>query len=299
MYNFVRSRELEGTSSEGPEVGAWIVTSLRVMRGWGNPPESAWPYTDKPWPPDEPPGLDVLAKQSRILAYQRVRSFMECKAALASGHPVSSAFDMTDQWFSANNGIIEMPSSNATIAGSHAVMILGYDDNAGRFTFQNSWGAEWGDQGLGYLPYDFFDRYFSEAWAINNLYKGRRSSEQLGLLEIRWGTNDIFGGVLHAVEIYDSAADDCIGWAFAVCREGFLDIEELFVRPLFRGTNNGNILTRMLMELAAGLALPLRLWVPHADLDQPNLAIVEKMAKRLSLNLGPSDVRWAGLKGIA
>lgn len=192
-----------------------------------------------------------------------------------------------------------MPPSSTAKVGSHAVTMLGYDDNAGLFTFQNSWGAEWGDRGFGYLPYGFFDRYFSEAWVMNNLYKGRRSSHQSGVLEIRWGTDDIFGGVLHAAELYDSTRDECIGWAFTVCRDGFLDIEALFVRPAFRGNNNGNILTRMLRELAAHIGLPLRLWVPYADLGEANLAIVEKMAKRLSLNLVSSDVQWAGLKAIA
>lgn len=299
MYNFVRSRQLEGTYSQGPAVGAWIVTSMRIMRGWGSPPESAWPYSVKRWPPLEPPGMDALAKESRVLAYQRVRSTVECRVALASTHPVCAAFDITEQWFSAINGMIEMPGSGGGSVGSHAVVMVGYDDNSGLFTFQNSWGAQWGDQGYGYLNYDFFDRYFSEAWVMNNLYEGPRSSDQQGNLEIRCGTDDIFGGVLHAVELYDSIEDECIGWAFTVCRDGFLDIEELFVRPLFRGTNNGNILTRMLRELAARIGLPLRLWVAHADLDQTNLAIVEKIVKRLSLNLVPSDVQWAGLKAVA
>jgi roadblock/LC7 domain-containing protein len=299
MYCFVRSRQLEGTYSLGPEVGTWIVTSMRIMRGWGCPPETAWPYSTEHWPPQEPYAIDALAKESRIVAYQRVRNSSECKTALASMHAVSAAFDITEQWFSAINGMIEMPASNAVIAGSHTVCILGYDDNSGLFTFQNSWGAEWGDEGLGYLSYSFFDEYFSEAWIQFLPYNGRRrSSVQPMVLEIEWGVKDVFGGVLHGVELYDSERDECIGWAFTVCRDGFLDIEELFVRPMFRGTNNGNILTRMLRELAARIGLPLRLWVAHADLDQANLAIMGKIVKRLSLNLVSSDVQWAGLKGV-
>lgn len=99
MYNFIRSRQLEGTYSLGPEVGAWIVTSMRIMRGWGSPPESAWPYETEHRPPQEPPGVDALAKESRALAYQRVRNTIECKVALASSHPVCAAFDITEQWF--------------------------------------------------------------------------------------------------------------------------------------------------------------------------------------------------------
>lgn len=296
MYNLLRSRQLEGTYSQGPDVGAWIVTSMRIMRGWGSPPESAKPYSVEHWPPLEPPGMDTLAKQSRVLAYQRVRNTIECKLAIASAHLVYAAFDCTGQWYWEMEGIREVPQfSPARVS----MMMIGYNDHTGLFTIQNCWAADRGDRSLGYLSYDFFDRYFLESWATSGLYRDARSSAQDGLVEMRWSTEDILGGPLHAVELYDSTEDECIGWAFAVCRDGFLDIEELFVRPLFRGTNNGNILTRMLRELAASIGLPLRLWVAHADLDQSNLAIVEKMAKRFALNLGPSDVQWAGLRAIA
>jgi hypothetical protein len=87
MYNIVRSRQLEGTYALGPEVGTWIVSSLRVMRGWGVPEESAWPYS-LGWPPKEPPGIDALSKSRRIMVYQRVRNVTECKINLASGRPL-------------------------------------------------------------------------------------------------------------------------------------------------------------------------------------------------------------------
>lgn len=179
-------------------------------------------------------------------------------------------------------------------------MMTHYDDNSGLFTFETWWGAEWGDRGFGYLPHTYFDRYLTEAWVLSTPYERPRwSLDEPMVMEIEWGAQDFLGGVLHGVELYDSAQDECIGWAFTVCRDGFLDIEELFVRPAFRGTNNGNILTRMLGVLATRLRLPLRLWVAHADLSQDNLVTVGKIVRRLSLTLVPSDVRWAGLKAIA
>jgi len=165
------------------------------MRGWGVPEESAWPYSANHWPPAEPPDLDILAKKSRILAYQRVRNSMECKMAVAAHHPVCAAFEITYQWFSADKGKIEMPPPNAKIIGAHAVWIEGYDDNSGLFTFRNSWGVQWGDLGFGYLPYPFFDTYFSEAWIINAAYEGqRRASDEPRVMEIEWGIEDIPGG---------------------------------------------------------------------------------------------------------
>ncbi|MEK6284231.1 MAG: hypothetical protein AABO57_00655 [Acidobacteriota bacterium] len=240
--------------------------------------------------------MDALAKQSRILGYQRVRNTLECKLAIASGHLVSAEFDCKDEWYWEMEGVREVPESAPARV---SLMMMGYNDHTGMFTVQNCWAADLGDRSLGYLSYDFFERYFLESWATSGLYRKGGASDQNGLVEMRSSTEDILGGSLHAVELCDSTEDECIGWAFAVCRDVFLDIEELFVRPAFRGNNNGNRLAGMLRELADSLELPLRLWVAHADSDQANLAILEKMAECLSLKLGPSDVQWAGLRAIA
>lgn len=296
MYNLLRSRQLEATQSEGPNVGAWIATSMRVLRGWGSPSESAMPYSVESWPPLEPSGMDALARQSRILAYQRVRNILECKRAIASGYLVYAEFDCGREWFWEMEGVREVPQ---TAPARVSLMMMGYNDHTSHFAIRNRWAADLGDRSLGYFSYDFFEKYFLESWATNGLYRDPRPSDQRGLVEMHWSTEEILGGSLRAVELYDSKQDECIGWAFTVCRDSFLDIEELFVRPAFRGNNNGNRLAGMLRDLAAQEGLPLRLWVAHADLDQGNLRIVEKIANRLSLRLEPSDVQWAGLKGVA
>ena len=296
MYNLLRSRQLESTQSEDPYVGAWIVTSMRILRGWGSPSESATPYYAERWPPLEPPGMDDLARQYRVQAYQRVRNTIECKRAIASGHLVYAQFDCGKEWFWEMEGLREVPESAPERV---SLMMMGYNDHTSLFTIRNSWAADLGDRSLGYFSYDFFEKYFLESWATNGLDREPRSSDQSGLLEMRWNTEEILGGSLRAVELYDSTQDECIGWAFTVCRDGFLDIEELFVRPAFRGNKHGNRLVDMLRDLSAQERLPLRLWVAHADLGQGNLPTIERIANRLSLHLQPSDVQWAGLKGAA
>jgi C1A family cysteine protease len=51
----------------------------------------------------------------------------------------------------------------ARLLGSHAVPIIGYDDNftypgggQGAFLVQNSWGTSWGNKGFFYMPYSVF-----------------------------------------------------------------------------------------------------------------------------------------------
>ena len=106
-YDVVRCRQLEGTFPGDPQSGCWPITSLRVKRGWGSVPDELWPYgVLKAWPPPEPPGLDNIAKSNRIFRYQRIRNSEECLRAIRSGHPVMASFEITRDWFDAQDGVI-------------------------------------------------------------------------------------------------------------------------------------------------------------------------------------------------
>ena len=156
MYTFVRGRQLEGTFPGDPRTGIWRITSLRVSRGWGCPPEQAWPYNGdaSAWPPAEPPGIDKLARNFRINVYQRVRTLNEGRAILAGKQfEVVVTVGITDAWYDARGGRIPTRSHYDKPQFFHTVALVGYDDSAAEFEFANSWGVGWGDKGYGYLPY--------------------------------------------------------------------------------------------------------------------------------------------------
>jgi hypothetical protein len=53
------------------------------------------------------------------------------------------------------------------VEDGHAVVLVGYGTGAhfpgnGYFIFRNSWGKEWGDQGYGYLPFDYALEYAND-----------------------------------------------------------------------------------------------------------------------------------------
>ncbi len=48
------------------------------------------------------------------------------------------------------------------LSGYHAIVLTGYDDTTREFTFQNSWGKEWGDGGYGTMSYDFATTYIRQ-----------------------------------------------------------------------------------------------------------------------------------------
>lgn len=51
-------------------------------------------------------------------------------------------------------------TTDPMILGQHYVCIVGYDDVAGRWLVENSWGSDWGDGGFFGMPYD-------QLWPLN------------------------------------------------------------------------------------------------------------------------------------
>lgn len=305
MYTDVRCRQLEERFPGDCMEGVWPVSAQRIYRGWGNVAEEAWPSVGpEEWPGVEPEGLDANAKAFRTDTYQRVRDANDCRVFVAHQCGVSAAFEITEQWFTAPDGIIMMPRPGDEIIGSHAVSMMGFDLIHQAFMFQNSWGVDWGVHGVGYLPFKYFDDYLVESWVMHNLKRRPDYYRFEGIDVIRSGQVDVLGHSvhggdnLHCREVFDGTNDECMGWTFAVHRRGFLDVEEFFVRPQYRGRGIANQLVEMLLELSHEAQRPLRLWVPFADWSDEQVPRVTRIAKKLGLDLYHSGVRWAAVVGL-
>jgi GNAT superfamily N-acetyltransferase len=99
-------------------------------------------------------------------------------------------------------------------------------------------------------------------------------------------------GVFHCREFVD-ADDERIAWVFAVERSGFMEVEELFVRPRFRRNGYGTRLIRSIRELTLGRKCHLKGWISYADVAPENLIVLRKFLSSLGLVLKQSNVRWA------
>ena len=191
-------------------------------------------------------------------------------------------------------------------------MLDGYDDHSKKLMFVNSWGREWGDDGRGTMSYDHFRARTVESWvqSLNSSYTltGKRAirtpdshgTEVASAHELAWVTWDILRGeVLNVFEIYDFTNDERMGWAFAVPRDGFLDIEELFVRPRYRSCGYATRLAELVLRTAESLERPMRLWVSYADCGQENRAALDGLLTKLGLSLWNSPERWSAYLGLA
>lgn len=172
--------------------GAWLRTTMGAIALCGVAPEAYWGYTDKA--PDfdiEPPAFVYsIAKKYAAIKYfchdpitarldtetvlNSIRSYLAAGVPAMFGFYGFNSFEHTDI-----PGGIPFPCKEESPQWGHAIVAAGYDDNIqiknticnqtsqGALLIRNSWGANWGDNGYGWLPYDYI-RYglASDFWSL-------------------------------------------------------------------------------------------------------------------------------------
>lgn len=71
--------------------------------------------------------------------------------------PLVITFMCFESVYNAPNGCIQLPEYGEKELGYHAVSVLGFSREKKCFFFQNSWGRNWGDNGMGSLPFEYFE----------------------------------------------------------------------------------------------------------------------------------------------
>ena len=109
--------------------------------------------------------LDAKARPFRISSYYAVSSDIEIKSSILQLQAVSAMFPVYDTLYSPDaNGKILFTSSmlNERISGYHQMTLVGWtaDDY---WVIQNSWGDDYGKDGIIYIPHSY---PIIEAWAM-------------------------------------------------------------------------------------------------------------------------------------
>lgn len=166
IYN--ETRQFEHTASQ--DAGATIGDAVRVLRKTGAVPEEAWPYKAGEYAASEPLAVRAAAHYKISLSRQ-LKGLSEIKSALQYYGPVVAGITVYGSFISAEvskTGLVPLPATNDPTAGGFAICIVGFDDGKRLLKFRNSWGAQWGDHGYGYLPYDYVNKnLFSDSWLIS------------------------------------------------------------------------------------------------------------------------------------
>ncbi|HEX3151332.1 MAG TPA: C1 family peptidase [Gemmataceae bacterium] len=141
-------------------------TTFKALARCGSPPEPYWPYGADRFHLDPADAfLFAFAREYEAIRYFRLdaadgaTTLRIVKAYLAAGFVAVFGFSVPSTL--TIEGDIEYRPKFGSIRGGHAVLAVGFDDSrriasdTGALLFRNSWGAAWGDDGYGWLPYKF------------------------------------------------------------------------------------------------------------------------------------------------
>jgi C1A family cysteine protease len=172
------------------ERGASIRSTLGALKLFGAPFENFWPYEPADYWVEPSPFVFSLAAINKIDTYvlhesqDREKIICDVKKYLQAGVPSVFGFKVFETHDLKMNrkpgvkiaskdrtktiGIFPFPDEkNEKETDRHCVVAVGYDDEAevvnprnkqvtkGAFKIRNSWGRGWGEDGYGWLPYEY------------------------------------------------------------------------------------------------------------------------------------------------
>ena len=131
-------------------------------------------------------------------ATPKKRKIELAKKSIAEGKPLIIAMIIPNSFYRPQNGYWA-PAANESATGNythgharHAMCVVGYDDEkfGGAFEIQNSWGANWGDQGYVWISYDHFADFVYQAIELEQFeaVKSNQTIELAGSLRIELDT---------------------------------------------------------------------------------------------------------------
>ncbi|MEB3223941.1 MAG: C1 family peptidase [Candidatus Sericytochromatia bacterium] len=154
LWLYYQERVLRG--SVGEDSGANMVDGMTVLARQGNATEEAWPYLPRRFKLEPTAEANATADAWKVSDGVELRSFEDVRTALAKGQPVAFGFIVYLRFqFIGPGGKMPLPLPLEPRMGGHAVLAVGYDDEAEHLVVRNSWGARWGDKGYFYMPYKF------------------------------------------------------------------------------------------------------------------------------------------------
>jgi C1A family cysteine protease len=185
MFLYKIERNLLGQSGD---TGAFLRTAMQALRAFGVPPETAWPYAPELLDIEPAPFHYAYAANYKATHYFRLDDdgttpeplLERVKSSLAGSIPAMFGLALYTSLGTAGPGEIPLPGRFDAQTALHALVAVGYDDaktiarfdpltgaaqvSTGALCVRNSWGAEWGEGGYGWLPYDYVLSGLTSDW---------------------------------------------------------------------------------------------------------------------------------------
>jgi C1A family cysteine protease len=183
LFLYKTTRNLLGFEGD---TGAYLRSTMGALALFGVPPEAYWPYNESDFDVEPSAFCYSFGQNFQALQYYRLDKpgvtpgilEQKIKAHLNSGLPLVFGFTVYSSIEQAEDtGRIPVPCPHDRVVGGHAVMTVGYNDSIeivnrncstveskGALIIRNSWGKGWGEDGYGYLPYDYIRSYQARDW---------------------------------------------------------------------------------------------------------------------------------------
>ncbi len=150
---------------------------------------SKFPYNENSC--SKKPTYDLIeeAKKYRIEGYYRISKggnnydvdIDAMKQNISSGAPVIIAMKIPESFYYVNTDLWTPESRDykgIDKMSGHAMCVIGYDDNkfGGAVQVMNSWGRNWGNDGIFWMKYTDFSKFVREAYGLFPHSKSKNSS---------------------------------------------------------------------------------------------------------------------------
>lgn len=165
--------------------GSYLIRAMEFMTNKGSVPYNQFPYDESDCSRQPSGQLSGEALQHRMHGFNRltesdapnginlraIKEHLAKDAPVVIGMMVGGSFmqDMVGQkvWHPTDDDYRQMGF------GGHAMCVVGYDDRleGGAFQIMNSWGPEWGENGIGYVRYGDFKEFVREAYGVDPMPK--------------------------------------------------------------------------------------------------------------------------------
>lgn len=153
-FLYYRSREISG--EEKFDKGSRFIYAIECLQKDGICQEMFMPYDE----------FEYLSAPSQSAFYNALPykvntvntvdlELNDLRSVLQKGFPIAISVNMYSSFGNGKNGVVPLPKNREINGGSHAMVIVGYNDGLKQFIVRNSWGTSFGDNGYCYMPYEY------------------------------------------------------------------------------------------------------------------------------------------------